>query len=118
MAQTSVNVSVRLVPIQVKFAEIRMSVRDQKGPNSGIYRLVISNDAGYLLTLQLYREVTDPTTGAIKFVSFFPESGPWHGLPVNTPYMTKDFLEMKRSKAHALETTFVYDYPGNKFATS
>ena len=25
--------------------------------------------------------------------------------------MTKDYLETKRSKALALETTFVYDYP-------
>ena len=37
--------------------------------------------------------------------------GPLHGLPVSTPYMTKDYLETKRSKAIALETTFVYDYP-------
>jgi hypothetical protein len=37
--------------------------------------------------------------------------GPLHGLPVSTPYMTKDYLETKRSKALALETTFVYDYP-------
>jgi acetyl-CoA carboxylase/biotin carboxylase 1 len=34
-----------------------------------------------------------------------------HGLPVSTPYMTKDYLETKRSNALALETTFVYDYP-------
>jgi acetyl-CoA carboxylase/biotin carboxylase 1 len=37
--------------------------------------------------------------------------GPLHGLPVSTPYMTKDYLETKRSKALAVETTFVYDYP-------
>ena len=34
-----------------------------------------------------------------------------HGLPVSTPYMTKDFLETKRSRALALETTYVYDFP-------
>ena len=37
--------------------------------------------------------------------------GPWHGLPVSTPYMTKDHLEMKRSKAQAANTTYVYDFP-------
>ncbi len=42
---------------------------------------------------------------------FIKEKGPWHGLPVSTPYMTKDHLEMKRSKAQAANTTYVYDFP-------
>ena len=102
---------VKTLIYQVKFAEIRMAVRQPSQTKSSIFRLCISNDAGYILNLQLYREVTDPTTGVIKFISFGPEQGPWHGLPVSTPYMTKDFLETKRSKAQALETTFVYDFP-------
>jgi len=89
-----------------------MAVRLPGNSKPSIYRLCIANEAGYMLTMQIYQEVTDPQTGAIKFVSFVPEHGPWHGLPVNTPYMTKDFLEMKRSKAQTLETTYVYDYPG------
>ncbi len=89
-----------------------MVVRHPAHQKSSICRLCISNDAGYLLTMHIYQEVTDPQTGVIKFVSLFPDRGPWHGLPVSTPYMTKDFLETKRSKAQALETTFVYDYPG------
>eukprot|EP00095_Tigriopus_kingsejongensis_P004246 maker-scaffold711_size108467-snap-gene-0.33 protein:Tk04246 transcript:maker-scaffold711_size108467-snap-gene-0.33-mRNA-1 annotation:"hypothetical protein DAPPUDRAFT_222043" len=101
----------RLMKLKVKFAEIRMAIRQPSQQKSSIFRLCISNDAGYLLNLQLYREVTDPQTGVIKFISFGPEQGPWHGLPVSTPYMTKDFLETKRSKAQALETTFVYDFP-------
>ena len=32
-------------------------------------------------------------------------------MPVSTPYMTKDHLEMKRSKAQAANTTYVYDFP-------
>ena len=32
-------------------------------------------------------------------------------MPVSTPYMTKDHLEMKRSKAQASNTTYVYDFP-------
>ena len=39
------------------------------------------------------------------------DQGPMHGLPVSTPYMTKDFLETKRSQALRLETTYVYDFP-------
>ncbi len=92
---------------------VRMPGEQQKqGSSSGIYRLCISNEAGFNMDMKIYREVTDPQTGVIKFVSFFPESGAWHGLPVSTPYMTKDFLETKRSKAQALETTFAYDFPG------
>jgi len=58
--------------------------------------------------------VTDPNTGVVKFSAFDSrsrEKGPWHGLPVSTPYMTKDHLEMKRSKAQAANTTYVYDFP-------
>ena len=101
----------RLLKLKVKYAEIRMAIRQPSEEKAGIFRLCISNDAGYILTLHLYREVTDPQTGVIKFFSYGPEQGPWHGLPVSTPYMTKDFLETKRSKAQTLETTFAYDYP-------
>jgi acetyl-CoA carboxylase/biotin carboxylase 1 len=93
-----------------------------RSSSSAIVRLCISNDAGNLLNMHMYKEVTDPQTGVIKFVSLFSSAagsssgpgdhcGPWHGLPVSTPYMTKDFLEAKRSKAQALETTYVYDFP-------
>jgi len=102
----------RLMKLKVKYAEIRMAVRLAGAPKASIYRLCISNEAGYLLNMQIYQEVTDPQTGAIRFVSFANERGAWHNLPVNTPYMTKDFLETKRSKAQTLETTYAYDYPG------
>ena len=102
----------RLMKLKVKYAEIRMAVRwppTQKVASN--LRLCISNDAGYLLNMHIYKEVTDPHTGILKFITFGKEQGPMHGLPVSTPYMTKDYLETKRGKALALETTFVYDYP-------
>ena len=67
-----------------------------------------------VLNINMYRESSDPNTGVIKFSHLDPhsmEKGPWHGLPVSTPYMTKDHLEMKRSKAQENNTTYVYDYP-------
>ena len=102
----------RFLKFKVKYAEIRMSVRwppTQKVPSN--LRLSISNDAGYLLNMYIYKEVTDPHTGVLKFITVGNVQGPMHGLPVSTPYMTRDFLETKRSKAMALETTFVYDFP-------
>ena len=75
---------------------------------------IILQVSGVVLNINMYREVTDPSTGVIKFQTINPESGEkgaWHGLPVSTPYMTKDHLEMKRSKAQASNTTYVYDFP-------
>lgn len=34
-----------------------------------------------------------------------------HGLPISTPYLTKDYLQQKRFQAQLNGTTYVYDYP-------
>lgn len=34
-----------------------------------------------------------------------------HGLPISTPYLTKDYLQQKRFQAQSTGTTYVYDYP-------
>lgn len=34
-----------------------------------------------------------------------------HGLPVSTPYLTKDYLQQKRFQAQSSGTTYVYDFP-------
>lgn len=34
-----------------------------------------------------------------------------HGLPISTPYLTKDYLQQKRFQAQSIGTTYVYDYP-------
>ncbi|QQP49798.1 Uncharacterized protein FKW44_010585, partial [Caligus rogercresseyi] len=96
----------RLMKLKVKYAEIRIAIRNSGEKKNSIVRLCISNDAGYYLNMIIYKEYADPQTGVIKFITFGPEQGPLHGLPVSTPYMTKDFLEMKRSRAQAVDTTF------------
>ncbi|KAL3204962.1 hypothetical protein MRX96_041085 [Rhipicephalus microplus] len=37
--------------------------------------------------------------------------GPLHGLPISTPYLTKDYLQQKRFQAQSNGTTYVYDFP-------
>jgi len=103
----------RLVKLQVKCAEIRCTVRTRPSSSPVTHRICINNDSGFMLSIHMYKEFTDPNTGVIKFSSIpnLKEKGPWHGLPVSTPYMTKDHLEMKRSKAQAANTTYVYDFP-------
>lgn len=47
----------------------------------------------------------------IKFESYGPKQGPLHGLPISTPYLTKDYLQQKRFQAQSNGTTYVYDIP-------
>lgn len=104
----------RLLKLQVKNAEIKCMIRPSPVLPAAPYRLCIEV-SGVVLNINMYREMSDPNTGVIKFTSLAEgaggERGAWHGLPVSTPYMTKDHLEMKRSKAQETNTTYVYDYP-------
>jgi len=103
----------RLLKLQVKCAEIRCIIRPTPTSPPAPHRLCIEV-SGVVLNINMYQEISDPNTGVIKFNSIemlSPEKGAWHGLPVSTPYMTKDHLEMKRSKAQETNTTYVYDYP-------
>ena len=103
----------RLLKLQVKCAEIRCIIRRTPSDAPVPYRLCIEV-SGVVLNINMYQEISDPNTGVIKFSLLnpkSPEKGPWNGLPVSTPYMTKDHLEMKRSKAQENNTTYVYDYP-------
>lgn len=47
-----------------------MAVRPNSLAQSFIIRLCISNDAGYILNMNIYKEVADPQTGVLKFFSF------------------------------------------------
>ena len=103
----------RLLKLQVKCAEIRCIIRNTPSEAAVPYRLCIEV-SGVVLNINMYQEVADPNTGVIKFSLLnpkSPEKGAWNGLPVSTPYMTKDHLEMKRGKAQENNTTYVYDYP-------
>ena len=67
------NINPFCFTLQVKYAEIRMAVRPTSQSKSFIVRLCISNDAGYILNMNIYKEVADPQTGVLKFISFGPE---------------------------------------------
>lgn len=74
-------------------------------------RLYLANESGYYLDMNLYKEVTDPATGLTKFEAWGHKQGPLHDLPISTPYMTKDYLQLKRFQAQSNGTTYVYDFP-------
>ena len=110
----------RLLKLKVKFAEISIVVRPAPKVDPGVYRYIviekfreitqnlliiftfdkqtricISNEAGYLLKIHIYKVEEAPDTGILKFFSYtdaeygFFEHGPMHCLPVSTPYITK-----------------------------
>lgn len=110
----------RLWKLRVLQAEIRFTLRG--GPSAGgphappapptrTVRLCLANGSGYSLDVHMYEEVSDPRTGVIMFQSCGPKQGPMHGLPISTPYVTKDYLQQKRFLATSQGTTYVYDLP-------
>lgn len=109
----------RLWKLHVRQAEIKMTIRPAPGKPTSNVRLCIANDSGYSIDLHLYTEITDPKTGIIRFESYPPTAtnaanwrpGPMHGLPISTPYLTKDYLQAKRFQAQSAGTTYVYDLP-------
>lgn len=88
-----------------------MIIRQTHNGKTVPIRLCLNNESGYYLDICMYREVTDPRTGVVKFEAYGPRHGPLHGLPISTPYMTKDYLQLKRFQAQSNGTTYVYDYP-------
>lgn len=109
----------RLWKLHVRQAEIKMTIRPAPGKPTSNVRLCIANDSGYSIDLHLYTEATDSKTGIIRFESYPPtatsaanwRSGPMHGLPISTPYLTKDYLQAKRFQAQSAGTTYIYDLP-------
>lgn len=101
----------RLWKIRVLQAELKMTIRLTPTAKCMPIRLFLANESGYYLDMNLYKEVTDPVTGLTKFEAWGHKQGPLHDLPISTPYMTKDYLQLKRFQAQSNGTTYVYDFP-------
>ncbi|XP_053683269.1 acetyl-CoA carboxylase isoform X3 [Sabethes cyaneus] len=101
----------RLWKLRVLQAELKMVIRQTTQSPTTSVRLCIANDSGYFLDIAMYTEVTDPETHVIKFMAYGNRQGPLHGLPISSPYMTKDYLQQKRFQAQSNGTTYVYDIP-------
>lgn len=101
----------RLWKLRVLQAEIKVTIRLTPTGKKIPLRMFMSNGSGYYLDFNIYREVTDQRTGQIVFESYGQKQGPHHGLPISTPYVTKDHLQLKRFSAQSLGTTYVYDFP-------
>uniref|UniRef100_T1JBH2 Uncharacterized protein n=1 Tax=Strigamia maritima TaxID=126957 RepID=T1JBH2_STRMM len=101
----------RLWKLRVTQAELKMTIKLTTSGKPFTIRLFVANESGYYLDISVYKEFTDARTGLIQFEAWGTKQGPLHGLPISTPYMTKDFLQQKRFQAQSLGTTYVYDFP-------
>ncbi|KAG0240329.1 acetyl-coenzyme-A carboxylase [Actinomortierella wolfii] len=100
----------RLWRLRVTGAEIRFNVQtpNDNSADPVPLRFVISNVSGYVLNVDTYREIQ--TEKGTIFKSVGPTMGPYHLMPVNQPYPTKEWLQPRRYKAHLMGTTYVYDF--------
>lgn len=99
----------RLWKLRVLQAELKLVIRPTPQSDTTAIRLCIANDSGYFLDISMYQEVTEG--GVIKFSAYGKRQGPLDGLPISTPYMTKDYLQQKRFQAQQNGTTYCFDFP-------
>ncbi|CAG0886140.1 unnamed protein product [Darwinula stevensoni] len=101
----------RLWKLRVLQAELKINIRTSPSSKNIPIRLCLANESGYYLDVCLYKEVPDPRTGVMRFEAFGGKQGALNGLPISAPYMTKDYLQLKRFHAQSNGTTYVYDFP-------
>lgn len=99
----------RLWKLRVLQAELKLTIRPTPQSETTNIRLCIANDSGYFLDISMYNEVKDQ--GVMKFMAYSNRQGPLHGLPISSPYMTKDYLQQKRFQAQSNGTTYCFDLP-------
>lgn len=100
----------RLWRLRVTEAEVRVTVKLTPDGREFPVRFVISNESGYYLNIQIYKEVLETTTGRIIYRGYSNRLGPLHGHPVMEPYYTKDKTQLKRYNAQSNGTTYAYDF--------
>lgn len=71
-------------------------------------RLFLSNESGYSLDIHTYQEVQDPKTGKTTFKSYGDKQGPYDGLPITTPYVTKDNLQVAAVMLNNMKQDYFY----------
>ena len=100
----------RLWRLRLLTAEVKMRVHKSGKDQEEAVRFIINNPSGYYLNINIYREVL--RDGVVVYENYNPESpGPMHGLPVDSPYPTREPSQVKRYQAQASGTTYVYDFP-------
>ncbi|QIW94738.1 hypothetical protein AMS68_000256 [Peltaster fructicola] len=99
--------------LRVTGVEIRIVCTDAKTGAPYPVRVIITNNVGYIVEVDMYEERKSDKGNEWLFHSIggTQKIGPMHLRPVATPYENKGALQPKRYKAHIMGTQFVYDFP-------
>ncbi|CAH8621545.1 unnamed protein product [Schistosoma guineensis] len=101
----------RFLRLRVSQAELKLHIRFHASDPIVPIRVMLRDEHGYDLGLDVYREILDPITGIYILQSISPLNGKLNGHPAVTAHENKDFFEVKRFQARKFNTTYVYDYP-------
>ncbi|CAH8646460.1 unnamed protein product [Schistosoma haematobium] len=101
----------RFLRLRVSQAELKLHIRFHASDPIVPIRVMLRDEHGYDLGLDVYREILDPITGIYILQSISPPNGKLNGHPAVTAHENKDFFEVKRFQARKFNTTYVYDYP-------
>lgn len=94
----------RLFRLRITGAEIRIVLKSPTGDVTPI-RAFIHNETGFVVRYEAYEEVT-AENGSTILKSLDGPGASLHMQSAHLPYATKVALQSRRSRAHALQTTF------------
>lgn len=105
------NFGRRLWRLRVPSAEIRLLTANKSQPGQVLpIRAIVDNVSGFVARADLYTEVR-VDSGEWVYKTLTGRPGNLHMRPLQSPYPTKESLQLRRYEAHVKGTSFVYDYP-------
>ena len=98
----------RFTRLHVAEAEIRIVLQTADGARP--VRVFVSTETSFTLRYEVYDEVIDSNGAAVlKSLAKDPHSAPLHRKSAHMAYQNRAAIQMRRARAYALGTTFVYD---------
>ncbi|CDR88886.1 acetyl-CoA carboxylase [Sporisorium scitamineum] len=100
----------RFFRLRITGAEIRMILSGPNGAPRPI-RAFVTNETGLVVRYETYEEiVADDGSAVLRGIEPTGKEATLNAQSAHFPYTTKVALQSRRSRAHALQTTFVYDF--------
>lgn len=115
----------KLLRVRIMEGEIRMNLAERREEAPERFRFFLWNETGFVNRVAVYKEVRTDESEAPKLIaqrfdkSATASAGGSHstslyhldGQVANAPHALLSSLQAKRNRAHALETSYVYDFP-------
>ncbi len=101
----------KLLKLRVMEGEIRMNMARTRGDPTERFRFFLWNETGFVNRVVAYREVKDARGGLHPVLKSLDGLGELEGCIANDVHPPLSRLQIKRNRTHALETSYVYDFP-------